>query len=209
MATAKVFSPEGVQKREQALAESLFDAPVRPFRVQQYVKVYLSNQRQGTHSSLTRAEVAGGGVKPWRQKGSGRARAGSNTSPLWTGGGIIFGPKPRDYSKKTPKKMRRSAVKSAFTAKAKENRLLIVEDFKLDKPQTKEVAKLLSSLGIANRKVLLLNEGVDRNLELSCRNLPGVLYKRAALANAYDVLNADYLLLTPQGLQKCEEVFGR
>lgn len=209
MATAKVYSQSGEVTGEKQLSEKVFAASVKPFRVHQYVKNYLSNQRQGTHSTLGRSEVRGGGAKPWRQKGTGRARSGTNRSPLWAGGGVVFGPKPRSYYSKLPKKVRRQAINSAFTLKAKEDRLLIVEPPTLEKPQTKAVVQMLTGLKINGKKVLILHDGVDNHLFLSCRNIPGVKYRQAALANAYDLLEADFLLLTPSGLDKCEEVFGK
>ena len=207
MATAKIFSSSGEQTGEQQLSDKLFGAPAKPFRLHQYVKTYLANQRQGTHSTLTRAEVRGGGAKPWRQKGTGRARVGTIRSPIWEGGGVAFGPKPRDYRKQLPKKMKRQAIAAAFTLKAKEDRLLVIEEPQLEKPRTKTIANLLATLKLTNKKVLLLHEGKDSLLPLSCRNLPGVKYRRAALANAYELLEAEYLLVTPAGLKECEEVF--
>ncbi|MCK4857432.1 MAG: 50S ribosomal protein L4 [candidate division Zixibacteria bacterium] len=209
MATAKVYSQDGQVTGEQTLSAKLFDTPVKPFRIHQYIRGYLANQRQGTHSTLGRSEVAGGGSKPWRQKGTGRARVGTTSSPIWIGGGVTFGPKPRSYRSKLPKKMKRQAITSAFTLKAKEDRLRIVEVPELEKPQTRQVARMLADLNIAGKKVLLLYEGVERNLQLSCRNIPGLKYRRAALASAYDLIEADYLLLTPRGLKECEEVFGK
>ena len=209
MATAKIFSSTGEQTGEQQLSEKLFGAPAKPFRLHQDVKAYLANQRQGTHSTLTRAEVAGGGVKPWRQKGTGRARVGTIRSPIWEGGGVAFGPKPRDYRKRIPKKMKRQALAAAFTLKAKENRLLVIEAPQLEKPRTKAIAEMLAALKLTGKKVLLLHEGKDSHLPLSCRNIPGVTYRRAALANTYELLLADYLLVTPAGLKECEEVFAK
>lgn len=209
MATAKVYSSAGEQTGEQELSEKLFGAPARPFRLQQYVKAYLANQRQGTHSTLTRAEVSGGGAKPWRQKGTGRARVGTIRSPIWEGGGVAFGPKPRSYRKKLPKKMKRQALAAAFTLKAKEDRLFIVEQPQLEKPRTKAIADLLGTLNLSGKKVLFLHEGIDSNMSLSCRNIAGLKFRRAALANAYDLVEADYLLLTPAGLRECEEVFAK
>ncbi len=209
MATAKLYSTTGEQTGEQQLSDKLFGAPAKPFRLHQYIKAYLANQRQGTHSTLTRAEVRGGGAKPWRQKGTGRARAGTIRSPIWEGGGVAFGPKPRDYRKRLPKKMKRQALAAAFTLKAKEQRLLVVEEPQLEKPRTRVIADWLAALKLSGKKVLILHEGRDTQLPLSCRNIPGVKYRRAGLANAYDLLEADYLLVTPAGLRECEEVFAK
>jgi large subunit ribosomal protein L4 len=209
MATAKIYSLSGQQTGDQALSDKVFGAVLKPSTIHQTVKRYLNNQRQGTHSSLTRAEVSGGGIKPFKQKGTGRARAGSNTSPIWEGGGQAFGPKPRDYDTKITKKMNRNAINSAFTIKAQENKLMVVDDINLEKPQTKAIVNLLEEMKIHGSKILFLNTGIDRNLELSCRNVPKLKYKRASLANAYDIIGADYLIVTKNGLKECEEVFGK
>lgn len=209
MAKAKVYTLEGKQAGEQDLKDSVFAAEAKPFATHQNVKVYLANQRQGTHSTLTRAEVSGGGIKPFKQKGTGRARAGTNTSPLWPGGGIVFGPKPRDYRMSIPKKMRRNAIKTALSAKAAEDRVIVVDRLTFEKPQTKAVAKMLQEMKVLGSKILFLNSGIDRNLELSVRNISKLTYKRAALTSAYDIIHADYLLMTQAGLKECEEVFGK
>ncbi len=209
MATAKVYTPTGQQTGEQNLSDKVFGTDPKLASVHQSIKRYLNNQRQGTHSTLTRAEVSGGGIKPFRQKGTGRARAGSNTSPLWPGGGQAFGPKPRDYETKIPRKVKRQAILAALTLKVREDKLRVVDALNLDKPQTKTIVKMLADLKINDGKVLFLYTGIDRNLELSCRNVPKLTYKRAALVTAYDVIGADYLLLTPNGLKECEEVFGK
>lgn len=209
MAKAKIYTLQGKQSGEQNLNDAVFGAEPKPFATHQNVKVYLANQRQGTHSTLTRAEVSGGGVKPFKQKGTGRARAGSNTSPLWPGGGIIFGPKPRDYRLNIPKKMKRNAIKTALTAKAAEDRVVVIDQIKLDKPQTKAIAAMLGEMKLLGSKILFLNSGLDRNLELSVRNIDKLSYKRASLASAYDIIHADYLVFTPAGLKECEEVFGK
>ncbi len=209
MATAKVYSPTGQQTGERNLSDKVFGVDPKLTSIHQSVKRYLNNQRQGTHSTLTRAEVSGGGVKPFKQKGTGRARAGSNTSPLWPGGGQAFGPKPRDYETKIPRKMKRQAIQAAMTLKVQGDKLKVVDAPTFEKPQTKTIVKMLADLKVNDGKVLFLNTGIDHNLELSCRNIPKLTYKRASLVNAYDIIGADYLLLTPNGLQECEEVFGK
>ncbi len=209
MATAKKYSADGKAAGEQALSDALFAAEGKPYSLHQNVKVYLANQRQGTHDTLGRAEVSGGGAKPWKQKGTGRARSGSNTSPLWPGGGVTFGPQPRDYTLKLPKKVRRQAIKTALSAKAADGRVMVVDAPSLDKPQTKTVAQMLAGMNVAGARVLFLVSGVDKNLEMSCRNIPGLTYKRAALASAYDLVHSDYLVLTPAGLKECEEVWTK
>jgi large subunit ribosomal protein L4 len=209
MASAKLYSMAGDEQGTQDLADDLFASEVKPYSVHQAVKAYLNNQRQGTNSTLGRSDVRGGGAKPWRQKGTGRARAGTNRSPLWEGGGVIFGPKPRDYTTRIPKRMRRRALKSAFTMKAQEERVLVVKAEDLEKPRTRTVVDMLEKMEIAGSRVLFLNTGVNRNLELSCRNIPKFSYKRANQANVYDILGADYVLMTPEGLKECEEVFAK
>jgi large subunit ribosomal protein L4 len=209
MASAKLYSMTGDEQGSQELADEIFATEVKPYSMHQAVKAYLNNQRQGTHSTLGRSEVRGGGSKPWRQKGTGRARVGTNRSPLWEGGGIIFGPKPRDYTTRLPKKLRRRAIKSALTLKAQEERILVVEPREFEKPRTRSVVEMLEKMEIAGTRVLFLNTGINQNLQLSCRNIPKFVYKRAAQLNVYDVLGADYVLLTPDGLKECEEVFAK
>ncbi len=209
MASAKLYTMAGDQQGTQELSDAVFASEVKPYSIHQAIKAYLNNQRQGTNSSLTRAEVSGGGARPWRQKGTGRARAGTNRSPLWEGGGIIFGPKPRDYTTRIPKKMRRRALKSALTMKAQEERVFVIRTQDLEKPRTKSVVELLEKMEIAGSRILFLNTGIDRNLELSCRNIPKFNYKRAATASVYDIVGADYVVLTEDGLKECEEVFSK
>lgn len=209
MATAKKYSVDGKPVGDLTLSDALFAADGKPYSLHQNVKTYLANQRQGTHDTLGRSEVSGGGAKPWKQKGTGRARSGSNTSPLWPGGGITFGPQPRDYTMKLQKKVKRQAIKTALSTKAADGKILIVDQPKFDKPQTKIVARLLDEMKIAGTKVLLLVSGVDKNFEMSCRNIQGLTYKRAALASAYDLVHAEYLVMTPAGLKECEEVFTK
>ncbi len=209
MATAKKYSVDGKAVGDQALSDALFGIEAKPYSLHQNVKTYLANQRQGTHDTLGRSEVSGGGAKPWKQKGTGRARSGSNTSPLWPGGGITFGPQPRDYTMKLQKKVKRQAIKTALSAKAADGKVMIVDQPKFEKPQTKVVARLLDEMKITGSKVLLLVSGVDKNFEMSCRNIQGLTYKRAALASAYDLVHAEYLVMTPAGLKECEEVFTK
>ncbi len=205
---AKLYNKEGSEVGAVALNETVFGAKPNPDLVHQYVVNYLANQRQGTSSSKGRREVAGGGAKPWRQKGTGRARAGTIRSPLWRGGGIVFGPQPRSYYRKFPKKMKRAAIISAFSSKAQEENLRVVEDLTLDEIKTKTLARILDKLGVQQKRCLILDEGVNENLNLSVRNLDKAEYPRAPLANAYDLVNADVLVITKAGLEKIEEVFA-
>jgi large subunit ribosomal protein L4 len=190
------------------LSDSIFGVEPNVKLMHQYVVNYLANQRQGTANTKGRSEVSGGGSKPWRQKGTGRARAGTIRSPIWRGGGIIFGPKPRSYYSKFPKKMKRRALLSAFSNKAQSDGLMVVENLQLPQIKAKSMVQILDNLGLEKKKCLILDEGVNKELVLSVRNLRNVKYSRAPLANAYDIINAEVLLLTRAGLEKVEEVFG-
>ncbi len=207
MAKAKKITSTGSSAGEVELNSKFFEAESKDYQVHQYVKSFLRNQRQGTHSTKTRAEVRGGGAKPWRQKGTGRARAGSNNSPIWTGGGVIFGPKPKNYRTHIPNRLKKQALQTAFSRKAADDKIMVIEDMQFETPKTKSMVEFLTGLELYGRKVLILNEGLNRNFELSCRNIPGVEYIRARLVNAYDLLNAEYLLMTESALKEIEEVF--
>ncbi|TET65949.1 MAG: 50S ribosomal protein L4 [Candidatus Zixiibacteriota bacterium] len=208
MAEAIFYRSDGNPGEKVKLPDQLFSAEIKEAVVHQYVKTYLRNQRQGTHSTKTRAEVSGGGSKPWRQKGTGRARAGSNTSPIWVGGGVTFGPRPRDHRSSLLKKMKRAALKSAFTDKSNQGKIAVVEVPILEQPQTRVMAEFLGKLNLLDKKVLLLVEGRDENLFKSCNNIKNLRYKRAMLANCYDVLNAEYLLISPPALESLREVYS-
>jgi large subunit ribosomal protein L4 len=204
----KVYNQEGAEVGKISLNDNIFG--IKPNRdvVHQYIVNYLANQRQGTSSAKGRAEVSGGGAKPWRQKGTGRARAGTIRSPLWRGGGIIFGPQPRSYYKTFPKKMKRLAMLSVLSDKAQNEKLIIIDNLNIPEIKTKKVFTILDKLGISSKKCLILDEGMNKNLVLSVRNIPHVEYSRAPLANAYDIVNADTLIVTKAGLEKVEEVFA-
>jgi large subunit ribosomal protein L4 len=208
MPSAIVFDQTGNKIDTQILQAEIFSHKPNLAALHQYVKTYLANQRQGTVRRKTRAEVSGGGVKPWRQKGTGRARAGSNTSPVWVGGGRAFPPAMRDYGSDLPKKMKRNALLSALSDLAAENRVKIVQEFSLEKPKTKAVGELFHKMKIGGAKILLLSEGKDDNLYKSCRNIKAVVIKRACLVNPYDLLNCDYLVLTQKALASLSEVFA-
>ena len=169
----------------------------------------LTNFRQGTSSSKNRARVRGGGRKPFKQKGRGGARAGTIRSPLWVGGGTVFGPEPRSYSHKLPKKLRRLARKSVLSDKAKSKSIMVVEDFKLELPKTKDMVKILSDLNILNRKVLILPEEVSENLILATNNIPGVYVVKANYASTYDLIDSEILLFTKSGLKLLNKSFGK
>lgn len=204
----KVYNQEGKEVGTVELNSEVFGIEPNEPVVHQYIVNYLARQRQGNAATKTRKDVRGGGRKPWRQKGTGRARAGTIRSPLWRGGGIVFGPHPRSYGSNFPKQMKKLALRSIFSDKALSERIKIVEDLKLGEIKTKKVDSILANLDLVGKKCLILDEGENKNLVLSCRNLDMVLYCRAGLANGYDLMNADYLLFTKAGLEKVEEVFA-
>ncbi|MCX7793929.1 MAG: 50S ribosomal protein L4 [Thermodesulfovibrionales bacterium] len=171
--------------------------------IHQAVVNYLANQRQGTHSTKTRGEVRGGGRKPWRQKHTGRARQGSIRSPLWVGGGIVFGPKPRDYYYELPKKLKRVALKEAIEGKISDNELILIDNIKLEKPKTKDMVTILKRLGI-DGSVLIIAPEKDDNLILSSRNIPGVTVRRVADVNAYDIVSHDRVIIFKEAMSKLE-----
>jgi len=208
MAEAKVFDIQGNSKESKQLDGPLFNSEVKPHLLHEYIVGYRRNQRQGTASTKTRTMVRGGGRKPWRQKGTGRSRAGSNTSPLWVGGGIVWGPHPKDYYRSLPKKLKKAALKSAFSYKAAEERIRIVDLPELEKPKTKTIADFLMGQDIYLKRILLLYEGKIDNLEKSCQNIKWLETKRSILVNPFDLIRADYVLITPDALQKIEEVFA-
>ncbi len=204
----KVFNQNGEEVGTVDLKPELFDIEPNEAVVHQYIVNLLARRRQGNASTRGRSEVRGGGRKPWRQKGTGRARAGTIRSPLWRGGGIVFGPKPRSYGSNMPRKMKRLAIRSVFSDKARSERIKVLDKIELDQIKTKAVVGMMTRLDLDGKKCLVLDEGRNDKLAMSCRNLPKVQYRRAALANGYDLLNADYVLITKAGLDKVHEVFG-
>lgn len=198
---AKAYTTEGKARSAGVeLPESLFDGTVSESALHQVVKAHRANQRQGTAATKNRAKMTSGGRKPWRQKGTGRARAGTIRSPLWRGGAVVFGPQPRDYSSRVPKKVRQLAVQSALNARALEGDLLVIEPFGLEAPRTKDIVRLMSGLEIENANTLILTNGVNRNVYLSGRNLPGVQIKPWGEASAYDVLWSDVVVVEETAL---------
>lgn len=204
----KVHNQEGVEVGTVELKPEIFEIEPNESVVHQYVVNYLARQRQGTASTKTRKEVSGGGKKPWRQKGTGRARAGTIRSPLWRGGGTVFGPSPRTYGSAFPHHMKRLAIKSVFTDKAKSERIKVLDQLSLQEAKTKKIVEILGKLNVAGKKCLILDEGRNETVTLSCRNLQKVKYCRAALANGYELLDADYIVFTKAGLDKAQEVFA-
>jgi large subunit ribosomal protein L4 len=206
--SVSVLKMDGSQSSTVDLPEKIFGGEPNEAVVHSYVVNYLANQRQGNSSTKNRVEVAGGGAKPWRQKGTGRARAGTNNSPLWPGGGIIFGPTPRCYYNRMPKKQKKLALLSVFADKAKSDRIKVLDKLELADHKTKNFSTLLDNLGLSGKKVLVLDEGNNRAPYLASRNIPGVQVSRARLASAYDILNAEFLVITMSGLKELEEVYG-
>ena len=190
---------------EVQLSESVFGIAPNPAVLHTYVKAYLANQRQGTQSALTRAEVSGGGKKPWRQKGTGQARQGSTRSPQWTHGGIVFAPKPRDYRLCLNKKVKRLAMKSALSDKALENEVIVFDNLALEAPKTKEMVKVLKNVDVCNALIVL--PGKDETVERAANNIAGVKTTYVGTLNPYDILKAKTLILTQDSLKMVEEVY--
>ena len=206
--TVKVYNMEGAEVGTVELKPEVFEIEPNETVVHQYIVNLLARRRQGNAATKTRNQVAGGGRKPWRQKGTGRARAGTIRSPLWRGGGIVFGPSPRLYGSKMPKRMKRLALQSVFSDKAKAGKIRVIERIELEEFKTKFIMNFMTRLDLADTKCLILDEGRNEKAEYSCRNIPKVQYSRAALANGYDILKADILVFTKAGLEKVEEVFS-
>ena len=207
MPKVPLYNMSGAQIGELELKDSVFGIQPNQAVLYDFVKMQLANKRAGTSSTKTRAEVSGGGKKPWRQKGTGRARVGSSRNPVWTGGGIAFGPKPRDYSYRLPRKVRRLAMKSALSSKVIDNNIIVVDALQFEEPKTKLMAQTLEALKVG-KKTLLVTMSADTNVIKSARNLPGVKPLTADFINVYDLLNYDTLLITQDAVAKVEEVFA-
>jgi len=196
-----VYKTDGTKSGEKVtLRPDVFEIAPNDHAIYQAVRQYLANQRQGTHKTKTRGEVRGGGRKPWRQKHTGRARAGSTRSPLWIGGGTIFGPQPRSYDLKLPRKVKTLARKSALSYKAKNGQILVVEDFTFPAPKTKEMVSVLKALSLDEKKTLILIPSIDVNVYMSGRNIPSVNVLEANKASTYDILNNQVLLIQKTAL---------
>lgn len=208
MPKVAVYNMDGEQVGELELNDAVFGVEANGALMHQAVVRHLANQRQGTVATKTRSLVSGGGRKPWRQKGTGRARHGSIRSPIWVGGGVTFGPQPRDYRQKMPKKARRAALRSALSGKVRSGEFVIVDDLSLSAPRTKEMVRVLGNLTDAGDRALIVTEDGDRNVALSVRNLPGVGAIRATDLNVYDVLNHVKLVVTKDAVAQIEEVLG-
>lgn len=207
MPQVTVFDMTGKSVGEMTLSDAIFGIEPNTSVMHAAVVNYLANQHQGTQSTLTRSEVSGGGRKPWKQKGTGRARQGSTRAPQWTHGGIALGPKPRDYSYELPKKVKRLALKSAFSAKVADNNLIVVDNIAVEGYKTKAVAEMLSNLG-ADKKALIVMPEVDAKLIKSAANIPGVKTALVNTINVYDILNCDKFIVAKSALEKIEEVYA-
>ena len=207
MPNVKVFDMAGKEVGKITLSDVIFGAEVNGAVLHAAVRTYLMNQRQGTQSTLTRTEVSGGGKKPWRQKGTGRARQGSTRAPQWTHGGVALGPKPRDYRLGMNKKTKKVALYSALSAKVAAGDLIVVDSIAVNGYSTKTMAAMFGALG-ADRKALVVLPAVDQFVIKSCANIPGVVTTQYNTVNVYDVLNADKLIIAKDAVAKLEEVYA-
>ena len=207
MPQVTVFDMTGKSVGEMTLSDAIFGIEPNTSVMHAAVVNYLANQRQGTQSTLTRSEVSGGGRKPWKQKGTGRARQGCTRAPQWTHGGIALGPKPRDDSYTLPKKVKRLALKSAFSTKVADNDLIVVDNIAVEDYKTKTVVEMLSKLG-ADKKALIVMPEVDQKLIKSAANIPGVKTALVNTINVYDILNCDKFIVAKSALEKIEEVYA-
>ena len=206
MANVSVYNIEGKEVGSIELNDAVFGVEVNEHLVHMAVFNQLANNRQGTQSAKTRSEVSGGGRKPWRQKGTGHARQGSTRAPQWTGGGIVFAPKPRDYSFKMNKKEKRIALLSALSSKVAESKIVVLDEFKLDEIKTKKFVEVMNNLKVENALVVL--EGENKNVVLSGRNIPSVKVTATNEINTYDVLKYTTLVVTKAAVEKLEEVYA-
>jgi large subunit ribosomal protein L4 len=206
MASVDVYNMSGNKVASMELSDDIFAVEINEHAVHMAVVQYLANQRQGTKSAKTRAEVSGGGRKPWRQKGTGRARQGSIRAPQWTGGGVVFAPKPRDFSFRLNKKLKRLALKSVLTSKLQENKLVVVDKLELNEIKTKEMKKVADNLKL--KKALIVVGEDSRNVVLSTRNLPDIKTAAVNTINVYDILKYDTFVMTKDAAGKLQEVYA-
>ncbi len=197
---ARYYKSDGKAGKEYALPVDPFNGVVHEESIYHAIKAYRASQRQGTAAAKSRAQVRGGGRKPWKQKGTGRARAGTIRSPIWRGGGIVFPPQPRDYRQKLPKKLAGLAHRSALNARAAEDRIVVLESFAVERPRTSEIVKLTRQLGLGDEKVLILTAGLQPAVYLSARNVPNLMVKIYGTESTYDLLWADSLLIEEKAL---------
>ena len=207
MPNVALFNIAGEEIGKVKLSDEIFGHEVNESVLHTVVTAYLANQRQGTQSALTRAEVSGGGIKPWRQKGTGRARQGSTRSPQWTHGGVVFAPKPRDYRMSVNKKVKRLAMKSALSSKVNENNIVVFDALDIAAPKTKEMIKVLENIK-ADKKALIVMDEKDENVVKSAHNIPGVRTALVSTMNVYEIVNHYTLVLTEAAAKKIEEVYA-
>ena len=207
MPTAVLYNMQGKKVGDVELNQALFGAEVNKAVLHETVVNYLANQRQGTQSTKTRTEVAGGGAKPFRQKGTGRARQGSTRAPQWIKGGVALGPKPRDYSYTINKKVKKLAMVSALSAKAAEESVMVIDNLTMDEIKTKAVADMLKAMGVDGKALIVTNE-MEKNVYLSARNIAGVKASYVGMLNVYDVLNHDKFIVAKDAVAKLEEVYA-
>ena len=206
MATLAVYNTDGKEVDKIELSDDIFGVEINETLVHKAVVTYLANNRQGTQSALTRAEVSGGGKKSWRQKGTGHARQGSTRSPQWTGGGIVFAPKPREYSKKMNKRERQIALFSALTSKVQDQKMIVVDELSMEAPKTAAFAEILSNLKVGS--ALVVTKDKNDNVVLSARNIPEVATTMSSSISVYDILKYDSLVITKDAAQAIEEVYA-
>ena len=207
MPTVAVLNTKGAEVEKIDLSAEVFGIEPNVSAMLLMVKNYLANQRQGTQSALTRAEVSGGGKKPWRQKGTGRARQGSTRAPHWYHGGVVFAPKPRDYGFSVNKKVRRLAMKSALSSKVLDEQFIVLDALTMNEYKTKTIAEMLKAIG-SEKKALIVLENNDEKVIASCKNIPGVETTLVNTLNVYDILNADKLIVLKGAVAKIEEVYA-
>ena len=207
MPTAVLYNMQGSKVGDVELSAALFGAEVNKAVLHETVVNYLANQRQGTQSTKTRTEVAGGGAKPFRQKGTGRARQGSTRAPQWIKGGVALGPKPRDYSYTINKKVKKIAMVSALSAKALEENVMVIDNLTMDEIKTKTIADMLKAMGVDSKALIVTNE-MEKNVYLSARNIEGVKASYVGMLNVYDVLNHDKFIVAKDAIAKLEEVYA-
>jgi large subunit ribosomal protein L4 len=208
MASVDVINQKGEKVNSIELDDTVFNAEIRDTLVQRVIVWQLAKRRSGTASTKTRGEISGGGKKPWRQKGTGRARAGTNRSPIWVGGGTIFGPKPRSYAFSLPKKMRKAALRSVLTAKLKDDQLTVIDKIELDAPKTKVFVDIMKTMGLEAKKILFVTAEMDETLLRSSRNLYQVLVLPIEGLNVYDLLRFDRLVVLEAAVPRIHERLG-
>lgn len=207
MPKVAIYNISGDPVGEIELSDDVFGIEVNEYVLHEVVKNQLANRRQGTQSTKTRAEVRGGGRKPWRQKGTGRARVGSIRSPLWIGGGVTFAPKPRDYSYRLPKRVRKLAMKSALTSKVNNNEFIVLDELNIQIPKTRDMSNILKNLNVDKKALIIMDEKNEAVIK-SARNIPGIKTALVNTLNVYDILKYDKFIITKDAVQKVEEVYA-